>query len=125
MQNLAILSRIINCHSSYWGLRFIFNINILSTNKFLANFSVNGKNYTIKSHDRNMDQNYVLDGKGKTKVLKRNIRARPLTEEQKKKRKEYFLKEEEWERNVDFRRLTDRGIIKKLPQKCAKIEREI
>ena len=45
----------------------------------------------------------------KNKVKNRNLESRPLTEEQKRKRKEFFLKEEEWEAKVDLNILTDKG----------------
>ena len=45
---------------------------------------------------------------------KRKFEERPLTGEQKRKREEFFLKEEEWERQVDLTRLSDKG---KLNQK--------
>ena len=43
------------------------------------------------------------------KIKKRNLESRPLTEEQKSKRKEFFLKEEEWEAKVDLNILTEKG----------------
>ena len=45
----------------------------------------------------------------KNKIKNRNLESRPLTEEQKSKRKEFFLKEEEWEAKVDLNILTDKG----------------
>ena len=45
----------------------------------------------------------------KNKAKKRNLESRPLTEEQKRKRREFFLKEEEWEAKVDLNILTDKG----------------
>ena len=45
----------------------------------------------------------------KNKIKNRNLESRPLTEEQKRKRKEFFLKEEEWEAKVDLNILTDKG----------------
>ena len=48
------------------------------------------------------------DGKN-NKIKKRNLDSRPLTEEQKSKRKEFFLKEEEWEAKVDLDILTEKG----------------
>ena len=48
------------------------------------------------------------DGKN-NKIKKRNLESRPLTEEQKSKRKEFFLKEEEWEAKVDLNILTEKG----------------
>ena len=45
----------------------------------------------------------------KNKIKNRNLESRSLTEEQKRKRKEFFLKEEEWEAKVDLNILTDKG----------------
>ena len=55
------------------------------------------------------DNGNTLNGRGKTKVVAKSIKERPLSEEQKRKRKEFFLKEEEWEKNLDLNRLSQRG----------------
>ena len=44
------------------------------------------------------------------KSNRRNL-VRPLTDEQKKKRQEFFHIEEEWERKVDIQSLTEKGDI--------------
>ena len=47
---------------------------------------------------------------------KRKFEERPLTGEQKRKREEFFLKEEEWERQVDLTRLSSKGKCSQIPK---------
>ena len=101
MQNIKILlPKLIKYPSSYLPL-FKPTDNNLCIIKRLCN----------EISTQKMDNNEVAGESEKqtNKSRTRTIKERPLTEEQKKKRKDFFLKEEEWERNVDFNKLTDRG----------------
>ena len=98
-----LLPNIIGCTSTYTGI----SIGLQTNSSFVVK-----RNYNSFS-TRNVDQNNFINEKEKSKGLKRNIKERPLTEEQKKKRKEFFLKEEEWEGMVDHHRLTDKGNTQK------------
>ena len=63
---------------------------------------------SFQANNIHTDKSNVV-GKEKTKVGTKSIKERPLSEEQKRKRKEFFLKEEEWEKNLDLNRLSQRG----------------
>ena len=84
----------------------------ISSNKEIYYTLENKTFFSIQSNNPNIDQKDILNLNETIKSPKRIIKERPLTEEQRKKREEYFLKEEEWERNVEFESLTDKGIIK-------------
>ena len=64
---------------------------------------------SFQANNVNKDKGNVVSSRGKTKVATKSIKERPLSEEQKRKRKEFFLKEEEWEKNLDSNRLSQRG----------------
>ena len=67
---------------------------------------------SFQANNIDMDKGNVVSSRGKTKVVTKSIKERPLSEEQKRKRKEFFLKEEEWEKNLDLNRLSQRGNTK-------------
>ena len=67
---------------------------------------------SFQANNIDTDKGNKVSGRGKTKVVAKSIKERPLSEEQKRKRKEFFLKEEEWEKNVDLNRLSQRGNTK-------------
>ena len=107
MQNIKVLlSKLIKNSSSYLRLFKPTNANLCMSRRLCNEIS-----------KQKMDNNEIVLEKNNdtNKSRKRSIKDRPLTEEQKKKRKEFFLKDEEWERNVQFNRLTDRGNHINLP----------
>ena len=67
---------------------------------------------SFQANNIGTDKGKVVSSRGKTKVATKSIKERPLSEEQKRKRKEFFLKEEEWEKNLDLNRLSQRGNTK-------------
>ena len=67
---------------------------------------------SFQTNNIDMDKGNVVSSRVKTKVVTKSIKERPLSEEQKRKRKEFFLKEEEWEKNLDLNRLSQRGNTK-------------
>ena len=100
MQHIKILlPKIIKCSltASNSILKTETNV-VLIVRRLLTGVSLSDK---IENHESKEME--------KDKVRKRTLKERPLTEEQKKKRKEFFQKEEEWEGKVDLNILTDKG----------------
>ena len=114
MQNITLKLKRIKCHSRYDRLTSVIKIDSLSTTTTTKheNDLTDDKKFTDMLNTQNLEQIGKSNAyQNKNKIPKRIIKVKALTEEQKAKRREFFLQEEEWERKVEVSRLTDKGCI--------------
>ena len=115
MQNITLKLKRIKCHSRYDSLTSVIQIDSLSTTTIKHDNDItDDKTFTDMLNTQNLEQIGKSNAyQNKNKIPKRIIKVKALTEEQKVKRRQFFLQEEEWERKVDLSRLTDKGCIQK------------